>query len=180
MTDRLDTARNDAPSDTDLVIMGRVSGLFGVRGWVKIYSHARPRESIVDFDRWFLRGAQGWQPFSVVSGRKHGNGVVAQLHGVDDRDQAAELMGRDIAIRHEDLPATDPDEFYWVDLIGLQVETEQGVDLGRIVDLVETPANDVLVVQGDRERLLPFVQGRFIKTIDIAAGRMVVDWDPEF
>ncbi|MCP1726330.1 16S rRNA processing protein RimM [Natronospira proteinivora] len=180
MMDRPDTARSDMPPDTEMVVMGRVSGLFGVRGWVKIYSHARPRESIVDFQRWFLRGPGGWQPYSVVTGRKHGNGVVAQLEGVDDRDQAAGLMGRDIAIARDDLPATDPDEFYWVDLIGLVVETEQGVTLGRVVDLVETPANDVLVVQGDRERLVPFVQGPFIKTIDLDAGCMVVDWDPEF
>jgi len=180
MTDRPDTAPKDPSADAEMVVLGRISGLFGVQGWVKVYSHARPRESIVDFPQWFLGGPGAWQPIGVVKGRKHGNGVVAQLDGVDDRDQAAALMGRDIAIPRDALPATASDEYYWIDLIGLQVETEQGDDLGRIVDMVETPANDVMVVRGERERLLPFVQGQFVKSIDLKAGRMVVDWDPEF
>jgi len=164
-----------------MVILGRVSGLFGVKGWVKIFSHARPRESIIQFKHWFLSSPTGWEAVKVLDGRKHGTGVVAQLDGVNDRDEAEQLLQRDIAIPREDMPPTNPDEYYWVDLIGLAVKTTQDVDLGHVQRLVETGANDVLVVQGDdRERFLPFVQGQFVKSIDLQAGLMVVDWDPDF
>ncbi|MEA5444647.1 ribosome maturation factor RimM [Gammaproteobacteria bacterium AB-CW1] len=163
-----------------MVTLGRISGLFGVRGWVKIFSHTRPRESIVDFGTWYLKGRGGWEAITVLDGRRHGNGVVARLEGIEDRDQAAELLKRDVAVRREQLPPAEEGEYYWLDLIGLQVETLEGVELGRVTGLLETGANDVLVVKGDRERLLPFVQGQFIKTVDLSAKRMVVDWDPDF
>lgn len=167
--------------DNDMVTLGRVSGLFGVRGWIKVFSHARPRESIVDFQRWFLRGRDGrWEEMQVLEGRRQGNGVVAHLEGVDDRDAAAGLVKRDIAVPRQDMPPAEEGEYYWLDLIGLKVVTVDGVDLGEVVELVETGANDVLVVRGDRERLLPFVQEQFIKDIDLPAGRMTVDWDPDF
>jgi 16S rRNA processing protein RimM len=105
---------------------------------------------------------------------------VAQLEGIDDREAAGELVRHEIAVPRSELPPAEPGEFYWVDLIGLEVETLEGVVLGRVVDLVETGANDVLVVQGDRERLLPFVQGQCVRSIDLDSGRMTVDWDPDF
>ncbi|MDQ2068854.1 ribosome maturation factor RimM [Natronospira bacteriovora] len=163
-----------------MVTLGRISGLFGVKGWVKVYSHARPRESIVDFDTWYLRHRGEWQPFRVLEGRKHGKGVVARLEGIEDRDQAAALIQRDIAIPRETMPATQADEFYWVDLIGLSVRNLEGVEFGEVTGLLETGANDVMVVQGDRERLLPFVQGQFVKSVDLEVGLILVDWDPDF
>lgn len=165
----------------DMVTLGQVSGLFGVHGWVKVFSHARPRESIVEFERWLLRARSGpWQEFRVLEGRRQGNGVVARLEGIDDRDAAGELLRCEIAVPRRDMPPARTGEYYWIDLIGLRVETLDGVDLGRVVDLVETGANDVLVVRGDRERLLPFVQEQFVRSIDLDSGRMTVDWDPDF
>ncbi|WJW74777.1 ribosome maturation factor RimM [Thiohalobacter sp. IOR34] len=162
------------------IIVGRISGLYGVRGWVRVYSHTEPRENIVDYRPWYLQGAEGWQPCEVVEGRRHGKGVVARLAGYDDRTAAAALLGRDIAIRRDQLPETAEDEYYWTDLEGLEVVTTEGVELGRVDHLFATGANDVLVVRGERERLIPFVQGQVIRSIDLAAGRIEVDWDPDF
>ncbi len=173
-------AEHSVERDDPMVTLGRISGLFGVKGWVKVFSHARPRESITDFGRWYLRGRSGWEAFQVADGRRHGSGVVVRLEGIEDRDQAAALLQRDIAVHRDDMPATAPGEFYWLDLIGLSVRNLDDVELGKVTGLLETGANDVMVVRGDRERLLPFVQGQFVKSVDLEAGLILVDWDPEF
>jgi 16S rRNA processing protein RimM len=118
---------------------------------------------------------------SGVKGRSQGKGMVAQLPGVDDREQAAALIGNDIYLSREQLPAPAKDEYYWVDLEGMEVVTTEDVKLGRVSHLFATGANDVVVVRdGERERLIPFVQGSYVRSVDLSAGRMVVDWDPEF
>src|SRR6185312_1486129 len=116
-----------------------------------------------------------------VKGREQGKGMVAQLPGVDDREQAAALIGSDIYVSRDQLPPLAEGEYYWVDLEGLEVVTTEDVSLGRISHLFATGANDVVVVRdGTRERLIPFVQGSYVRSVDLSAGRMVVDWDPEF
>ncbi|MEO6800050.1 MAG: ribosome maturation factor RimM, partial [Rhodanobacter sp.] len=103
------------------------------------------------------------------------------LPGVDDREQAAALIGTDIHVDREQLPPPAKDEYYWVDLEGLEVITTEDVHLGRVSHLFATGANDVVVVRdGSRERLIPFIQGSYVRSVDLSAGRMVVDWDPEF
>lgn len=163
-----------------LVIVGRISGLYGVRGWLRIYSHTEPRENIVNYSPWLIRERDGWRSYEVAGGRRHGKGVVAHLVGIEDRDAAAALMGKDIAIRREQLPETAEDEYYWADLEGLEVVTREGESLGRLDHLFATGANDVMVVKGDRERLIPFLQGQVVLEIDLGQGRIEVDWDPEF
>lgn len=167
-------------SQDGMIIIGRISGLFGVRGWVKIYSHTSPREGILDYRTWYLESGGEWQSYKLTSGQAHGKGVVAHLAGCDDRDSAAGLVGRDIAVRREQLPELEPGEYYWTDLEGLRVVNLQGVDLGVVSHLFETGANDVLVVKGERERLIPYTMGEAVREVDLAAGRMVVDWDPDF
>jgi len=165
----------------DYLIVGRISGLYGVRGWVKIFSHTEPRENILSYRTWYLRRGDEWQAVEPADGRSHGKGVVAKVSGYDDRDMAAGLIGSDIAIRREQLQQAAPGEYYWSDLIGLQVSTVEGVDLGTVDHLMETGSNDVLVVlQGKRERLIPFIREQVIREIDLATGKMVVDWDPDF
>jgi len=163
-----------------MIIVGRVSGLFGVRGWVKVYSHTSPREGILSYRTWYLNRNDGWQPHELAAGQAQGKGVVAKLAGFDDRDQAAALIGTDIAIRREQLPKLKPGEYYWTDLEGLRVVNLEGIDLGVVSHLFETGANDVLVVQGDRERLIPYTRGEAVREVDLQAGRIVVDWDPDF
>ena len=167
-------------SDRQMVVMGRISGLFGVQGWVKIFSHASPRERILDYSPWYIKINGAWEEHRLQAGKRQGKGVVAHLQGVDDRDLAAELVGADIAVKREQLPDLPADEFYWSDLQGMRVETSSGVDLGRVSYLFETGANDVMVVKGERERLIPFTQGEAVRRVDVQAGLIVVDWDPDF
>jgi len=160
--------------------VGRISGVYGVRGWVRIYSYTRPRENILGYSPWYLKGAGGWQPRPLAEGRRHGKGVVARLAGCDDRDQASRLIGTEIAIRREQLPEPEPGQYYWNDLLGLRVVNRAGETLGVVDHLIETGANDVLVVEGERERLIPFVMDRVILSVDLDAGEIRVDWDADF
>lgn len=163
-------------ADNRLVVLGRIAGVYGVRGWVRVHSDTAPRENILRYSPWMVGG----QPRTVAEGRRHGKGLVARLEGCDDRDQAVTLVGQSIEIRRDQLPPPRPDEFYWADLEGLQVETLEGVDLGVVDHLFETAANDVVVVRGERERLIPFLWGDVIKDVDFSAGLLRVDWDPDF
>jgi 16S rRNA processing protein RimM len=164
------------------VLIGRIVGLYGVQGWLKIESWAEPRMRIFDYQPWLLSAAPGVETqVSGAKGREQGKGMVAQLPGVEDREQAAAWIGSDIYVSRDQLPPPAEGEFYWVDLEGLEVVTTEDVSLGRVSHLFATGANDVVVVRdGTRERLIPFVQGSYVRSVDLSAGRMVVDWDPEF
>jgi len=162
------------------VEVGKITGVFGVRGWVKVFSYTEPRENILNYSPWLLSRGDKTREVQLLEGKRQGKTIVAHLQDVDDRDSAAGLCGWDIAVAHGQLPETREGEYYWADLVGLQVVTQNGVDLGRVDYLIATGANDVLVVKGDRERLLPFLQGQTIISIDLQEGRMIVDWDPEF
>ena len=160
--------------------VGKISGVFGIKGWVKVFSFTDVRESILNYSPWLLKKDSETKWVAVIDGNLQGKTVVAQLDGVNDRDQAASLMGWDIFITPDQLPKAAKDEYYWSDLIGLHVETDLGVQLGVVEGLLETGANDVLIVKGDRERVIPFLQGQTIVNIDLDTGRMIVDWDPDF
>ncbi|MDD3450013.1 MAG: ribosome maturation factor RimM [Gammaproteobacteria bacterium] len=165
---------------TDLLVMGRVSGVFGVRGWVKVWSYSDPRENLLEYPVWRLRLAGGWRPVRVLEGRAHGKALVARLEGCGDREAARALIGADIAVRREELPLLPPGEYYWGELEGLRVETLEGRALGVVDHLIETGANDVLVVRGERERLIPYLPGEVVREVDLEQGTLRVDWDPEF
>ncbi|MCF6322760.1 MAG: ribosome maturation factor RimM [Gammaproteobacteria bacterium] len=168
-------------SDRSAVLVGRISGIYGVRGWVKVFSYTQPRENILGYLPWQVGSeGDGWRTMKVVTGRAQGKGIVAHLEGFHDRDEVRSLIGLDIMVNRDQLPQADEDEYYWADLAGLQVETVDGVLLGKIDHLFDTGANDVVVVKGDRERLIPFVHGDVITDIDLEKGLMIVDWDPEF
>lgn len=160
------------------VVLGRVSGVYGVKGWVKIYSETDPREGILRYRPWLLGPER--IPRRIAEGKRHGKGVVARFDGCEDRDQAALLIGQEIAVERGQLPPPRADEFYWIDLEGLSVVNLEGVELGRVSHLFPTGANDVIVVEGDRERLLPFHWDGVVKDVDFEQGRIQVDWDPEF
>ncbi len=160
--------------------IGRITGLYGVRGWVRIYSYTAPREAILDYSPWQVKVDGGWCEMAVAEGRRHGKGIIARLEGYGDRDAAARLMGADIACYRSQLPQTAPGEYYWADLVGLTVVTLRGEELGVIEGLMETGANDVLVVKGERERLIPCLIGDVVVEVDLAGQQMRVDWDPGF
>jgi 16S rRNA processing protein RimM len=162
------------------ISVGKISGVFGVKGWVKVFSFTDPRENILTYSPWLLKKGDQTKAVNVVDGQLQGKTIVAQLCGINDRDQAASLMGCDIFISRDQLPKTAKGEYYWSELIGLNVETVDGVQLGVVDSLLETGANDVIIVQGERERVIPFLQGQTIINVDLDAGKIIVDWDPEF
>lgn len=158
------------------VALGHVTGVFGVQGWIKLSSYTRPADSLLDYPRWIIRD-QSWK---VVEGRMHGQSLVARLDGLQDRDAAMGLRGAEIKVERAELPPPDDGEIYWADLIGCEVLNGAGVSLGTVRSLYENGAQDVLVVQGDRQRLIPFVGGPIVQTVDLAARKIVVDWQPEY
>ena len=160
------------------VALGYISAVHGVKGWVKVFSFTRPMEAILGYEPWLL--GEEKRPVEIVDGRKQGKGLVALLPGCDDRDQAARLVGQQVFVARDQLPPTEKGEYYWSDLEGLEVRTTDGVVLGRVAKLMETGANDVLVIRGDGEHLVPFVQGQYVKRVDLEAGVIEVDWDPDF
>lgn len=170
---------------SETLIVGKIGAPYGVKGWVKINSYTEQLTSIFDYLPWFL-GEDG-QKCEVDQWRMHNKGIVAKLVGVDSRDDAERIKNLDIAIKAEMLPQLADDEFYWRDLVGMQVVTEAGYDLGVVKELFETGANDVLLVKanandafGQKERMLPYVPDQVIKHIDKATNTIKVDWDPGF
>jgi 16S rRNA processing protein RimM len=162
------------------VLIGRVVGVHGIAGLVKIESYASPREAIFRYRPWYLRLAGVERVIERPAGRTQGKGLVAELPGCSDPESARALHGAEIEVARSALPPPAEGEYYWVDLQGLRVTNVEGVELGTVARVFATGANDVIVVKGERERLIPFIQGSYVTSVDLAAGEMVVDWDPEF
>lgn len=179
--------------DKDKLVLGAISGVFGLKGWVKVFSETEPRENILSYSPWFLKVNHQWQMFKLVDGKKHGKAVIAQLEGINDCDQARTLQRAKIAINVSQLPETSGSEFYWHDLKGLNVLNPAGYDFGTVVDILETGANDVLVVRSKtetestvkgnakpKEFLIPYLWERVILKVDLEAGLLEVDWEPDY
>lgn len=163
------------------VLIGRIHGAFGVRGEVKLESFTEPKSSVFRYQPWTLRDVSGGErALSGARGRETAKGVVATLPDVADRDAAEALRGTEIWAPRSALPPAKEGEYYWVDLEGLRVRNLEGADFGTVSHLFATGANDVLVVRGERERMLPFVQPDVIRQVDFDAGTITVDWDADF
>lgn len=160
--------------------LGRVAGAYGVLGWVRVNSDCEPPENLLGYSPWFVGDADAWTLREIEAGRPHGKGVVAQLSGCESREQAQAMLGATVAVRRGQLPPLGDGEYYWADLIGLRVVSREGVDLGEVSALLATGANDVLVVRGERERLIPLIFGAVVLEVDGAHGRIRVAWDPDF
>ncbi|WP_020560331.1 ribosome maturation factor RimM [Thiofilum flexile] len=167
-------------SPQPLLVMGKIAGAYGIKGWVKIMSFTHPPEKILRYRPWHLLKAGQPQQVKLKAGRPHGKVLVAWLDGVDDRTQAELLNGYEIAIERQHLPQLDKNEYYWSDLVGLKVVNQQGIEFGQVASLVETGANDVLVVQGERERLVPWILEQVIIHVSLEQGVITVDWDADF
>ncbi|MCG3143708.1 MAG: Ribosome maturation factor RimM [Gammaproteobacteria bacterium] len=179
MTQVTDGVRAGA-TEEPYVILGKVSGLFGVQGWVRVYSHTRPIENILSYTPWYLQKAGSWQPYELAEGRPHGKGMVARLAGVEDRDLARSLVGAAIAVKRSQLPASAAGEYYHADLVGMAVVNREGVALGTVQRIFETGAHDVLVVRGEHEHLIPLVFGVHVLGVDEAGGVIEVDWREDY
>lgn len=173
-------------SGTEETVLGRVTAVFGIKGWLKIHSYTDPIENILDYSHWVLRQHGRRLPVVVADRKRHGKGLIVLLRGVEDRNQAQEYCGADIVVDSAELPALPEGEYYWHQLEGLEVVTDDEIVLGKVDHLIETGANDVLVVRAteasldDRERLIPYLPDQVVTTIDLDKNRMTVAWDPEF
>ncbi|NGP54305.1 ribosome maturation factor RimM [Thioalkalivibrio sp. XN8] len=162
------------------VILGKVGAVHGVRGWVRLWSYTDPPDNLLEYREFEAGRGSDWSRLELAEGRRQGQGLVGRFTGIEDREAAAALVGTELAVAREALPPPGEGEYYWADLVGLEVVTREGTSLGRVTEMMATGANDVMVVAGDRERLLPFLPGRSVDEVDLAGGRIVVDWDPEF
>lgn len=159
--------------------MGRVSAPFGVKGWVKVQPFTDETDGLLGYPQWWLSEADGWRSWTVEEKTVRGGELLARFAGVEDRAAAALLKGRDIAVARKQLPAPGEGEFYWADLVGLVVENTAGESLGRVERLFESGAAPVLVVVGETERLLPFVDA-VVRQVDLEAGKILVDWGLDY
>ena len=169
------------------VTLGKVGAVYGIKGWLKIHSFTDDQEAILDYFPWSLKLGNKIQSVDITDWRKHNNGLVVKVAGIDDRDIAQKLVGSEIFVSEEALSDLPDGEFYWRDLIGMAVVTDKGYDLGLVSDIMETGANDVLVVKanlkdgfGKKERLIPYLVDQVILSISIEDKQICVDWDPGF
>ena len=167
----------------EFVPVGKISGAFGVKGWMKIYSFTEPRKNILSYSPLYMARKGQWVELQVSGGHMQGKGVVMGLVNVTDRDQVLELIGSELAIKKEQLKPTAEDEFYWSQLVGLTVVNLQDEQLGQVEQLLETGAHDVLVVQDKEhkvERLIPFVLGEIVDLVDLDNAIIRVDWGLDY
>lgn len=166
--------------------LGRVAGVFGVRGWVKLHSYTRPIENLLDYSRWTLLQQGKESVVTLLEGQVQNKGLIAQLGDAEgkpiaDRDVAAALIGAEILVDRDDMPEPDEGEHYWADLVGCKVVNEDGVELGIVDSLTSNGAQDVLVLtQGEVERLIPYVKGPIIKSVDMGERVIVADWQLDY
>lgn len=169
----------------DKIILGQINGIYGVQGWVKVFSHTDPRQNILNYSPWLIKINRVWRSFDVKDGRTQQGGklVVAQIEGIADREQARTFMGCEIAILPEQLPEVT-EGYYWMQLLDCDVFLPDGTLLGQVTELVETGVHDVLRVEktaelGKGSELIPFVMERFILNVDIETKTIQVDWTLE-
>ena len=167
-------------NDERRILLGRVLGAFGVRGELKIQSFTDPDSAVLRYQPWTLVQGGKEREFDGAKGRVTAKGVIATFPGIADRDAAQALAGTEIWAPRSVLPKPKPGEYYWVDLEGLEVVNREGIVLGRVSHLFETGSNQVMEVSGERERMLPFIEGDCVLGVDFDAGRIDVDWDADF
>ena len=172
---------------SDTLVIGIIGAPYGVKGWVKITSHTHDLDGVFAYTPWLLGQVEESKDYVVDQWRTHNKGLVAKLVGVDDRDDAEGIKNLEISIKAEMLPELDDSDVYWRELVGMQVVTDKGYNLGVIKELFETGANDVLLVKanlndafGQKERMVPYLLEQVIKQVDRQAKTVTVDWDPAF
>jgi 16S rRNA processing protein RimM len=160
--------------------MGRVGAPYGVRGWFRVQSFTEAPDGLADYPHWWIGHDPSYKECRLLDCRMHAGALVAYLEGVDDRTAVQAMQGSDIAIPRDQLPEAEEGEIYWADLMGLEVVNLAGESLGKIADMVETGANDVMVVQGPEKRtLIPYVEP-VVARVDLAQGRVTVDWGLDY
>lgn len=174
------------PSDDDLLHVGQIHAAYGLKGWVWVYSYTDPMTNLFAYTPWYVRQGSQWKVLEVAEWREQGKGLVMRLEGSDDRNGADALQGMDIWAPRASLPSLDEGDYYWSDLTDMSVHTVDGRLLGRVHGMMETGANDVLVVRGcegsldSHERLIPWLPDLVVREVSLPLRRLTVDWDPDF
>lgn len=164
-------------TQTEYVSVGKIGSTYGVQGWIKILSFTEPLTNILDYSPWFLQSPNGWQPVQVTSHKEHGKSLIVKLANYDSPESSRLLAGKIIAIPRSKLPILDAGSYYWHDLEGITVINQHGETLGKVIYLLETGSNDVLVVKGEKEHAIPYLLNDVIISIDLANKVMHVNWD---
>ena len=164
------------------MVLGRIGRVHGVKGWLRLHSYTEAPESLLAHRRF----QSGSRLLEMDEGRRQGQTLLAHFKGYDSPEAAAALTGLELAVAREALPALEAGDYYWHQLQGLRVVNQRGEDFGIVQRLLETGANDVLVVQPDsgsidrRERLIPYLPGPVVTGVDLDAGRLTVDWEADY
>lgn len=168
------------------IVMGKFGAVHGIKGWLKVHSYTDNAESIFEYKPLLMKSKGQFQEVEIADWKCHSNGFVAKIVGFDVREEAQALVGLELFVDPNKLPELE-DDFYWRDLVGCQVKTDKGYDLGVVTDMMETGSNDVLVVKasskdafGQKERLIPFIEQQVISNIDLASKLITVNWEPDF
>ena len=174
-------------SEEKKIILGKIGAVYGVKGWLKVHSFTDETDAILDYFPWSLKLGNKTQLVEITDWRKHNKGLIVKVAGLDDRDRAQALVGSEILVNETVLPKLPEGEFYWRDLIGMNVVTTKGYDLGSVSEMMETGANDILVVKANpndgfskKERLIPYLFEQVIISVDANTKQICVDWDPGF
>ena len=165
----------------EMVIMGRVAAPFGIKGWLRVTPYTHSPEDLLAYSELWLRVPGGeWRKCAISEAKVQSRSMLMALKGVTDRTDAEVYCRMEVAVPRSHLPPLGQDEYYWRDLLGMAVFTTDGVDLGKVEQIVETGANDVLVVRGERDRWIPFLLDHYVVSINLSDRKITVDWDPEF
>jgi len=159
--------------------MGRIIGAFGIKGWIKLQTFTEAPANLLGYPVWWIGSDPAWTECRIEKAEVHASTVAFKVAGCEDRDAAALYRGKQVAIPRGAFPAAGANEFYWADLIGLKVVNTQGEDFGTVSEVFKTGANDVLVVEGDRERLIPFTE-QVVKQVDMAGRVIRVEWGSDY
>lgn len=169
----------------EMLVVGKITGCYGLKGWVKVHSYTEPPENFLGYGQWQLKRRGVYEAVSFDAGKRQGKGLVAHIAGVEDRTQAELYRGLEVSVLRSALPELPDGDYYWRDLQNLQVWCQDGdnrVLLGVVDYLIETGANDVLVVKASegsidkRERLIPYLPGDSVTRVDLESGVIEVDW----
>lgn len=168
------------PNPQKIIVIGKFASPFGVQGWIKVASFTDPPENIFNYLPWKIRLKNKIETLKLAGKKIHDNGLIVQITDINDRDLVRQYTGAEIIIERQQLPPLPPDEYYWTDLEGMEVITTKNQILGKVDHVFATGSNDVLVVEGEKRHLIPFLRDQVVVSIDPAANTIRVEWDPEF
>lgn len=163
--------------DTNYIVVGKIGTAYGVKGWIKIVSFTETITNIIDYSPWYIEENNAWKPLKVTDAKAYGKGIVAKFANFDSPEAVRVLTGKRIAVQRSQLATLKKNEYYWADLEGLTVINQDNKILGKIIYLMETGSNDVLVVKGDKEHAIPYLLDDVVISIDLDKKVMHVVWD---